>query len=158
MKPTLKVTNTVSQLPIYYDKGTNKLGQITNISRNTGFAFFFKSIFLEELLKFPRPWIITFCWNRHEPKKLQILSISYQHIMIKKLTNFAKLPTYFDKGINNLSQDANMFYNTKFLFIFKAMILDELLNFQTHKQGRLVKNEANSKSYQHCQSVTNIIW
>ena len=52
MKPTQKVFNIVSHLPTYYDKGTNKLGQVINLSKNTGFAFFFKSIFLEELLKF----------------------------------------------------------------------------------------------------------
>ena len=51
-KRTQKVFNIVSHLPTYYDKGTNKLGQVINLSKNTGFAFFFKSIFLEELLKF----------------------------------------------------------------------------------------------------------
>ena len=46
-KPTKKDTNIATQLLTYYDKSTNKLGQITNISRNTRFAFFFKSMSLE---------------------------------------------------------------------------------------------------------------
>ena len=61
MKQTQKVTNIASQLPTYCDKGTNKLGQVTNISKNTRFAFFFKSMFMEELLKFPNPQKRKFC-------------------------------------------------------------------------------------------------
>ena len=57
MKPTQKGTNIVSQLPTYCDKVTNKLGQVTNISRNTIFAYFFKSMFLEELLNSSNPQI-----------------------------------------------------------------------------------------------------
>ena len=55
MKPTQKVTNIASQLPTYCDQGTNNLEHVTNTSRNARFAFFFKSIFFEELLKFPNP-------------------------------------------------------------------------------------------------------
>ena len=87
-----------------------------------------------------------------------------QHFWLKskrteKVTNIVcQLLTYFDKRINNSAQDANMSCNTKFVFFFKAMVLEKLLNFQTHKQGRLVQNEANSKKYQHYQLVTNILW
>ena len=79
-----------------------------------------------------------------------------QHFLLKskwteKVTNIVcSLPTYFHKGTNNLAQDANMSCNTRFVFLFKAIILEELLNFQIHKQGRLVENETNSKSYLHC--------
>ena len=52
MKSTQKVTNIASQLPTYCDKGTTKLGKVTNLSRNTRFAFFFKFMFLKDLLKF----------------------------------------------------------------------------------------------------------
>ena len=52
MNLTKKVTNIVSQLPTYYDKGTNKLNQVTNKFRNTRFVFFFKLMFLYELVKF----------------------------------------------------------------------------------------------------------
>ena len=55
MKATQKVTNIASQLLTYCDKGTNKLDKVTNLSKNTRFAFFFKSIFLEELRKFSNP-------------------------------------------------------------------------------------------------------
>ena len=51
MNPTQKVTNISCQLPTCCDKGTNKSGQVTNISRNTRFVFFFKSMFLKEVLK-----------------------------------------------------------------------------------------------------------
>ena len=53
MKPTQKVTNIASQLPIYCDKGTNNLAQDAIISCTTKFTFFFKHMFFEELLKFP---------------------------------------------------------------------------------------------------------
>ena len=52
MKPTQKVTNISSQLPTYCDKGTNILGHVTNISRNTGYALFFNFMSLYELLIF----------------------------------------------------------------------------------------------------------
>ena len=61
MKATQKVTNIASQLPGSSEQGTNNLGQITNISKNTRFAFFFKCLFLEELLKFSNPQIGVFC-------------------------------------------------------------------------------------------------
>ena len=51
MKLTQKVTNIASQLPTYCDQGMNNLEQVTNTSRNARFAFFFKSMSLEELLK-----------------------------------------------------------------------------------------------------------
>ena len=60
MNLTKKVTNIVSQLPTYYDKGTNKLNQVTNKFRNTRFVYFFKYMFLEELLKFSNPQTIAF--------------------------------------------------------------------------------------------------
>ena len=52
MMAAQKVTNIASQLLTYCDKGTNILGQIINISYNTRFALFLKSIFLYELVKF----------------------------------------------------------------------------------------------------------
>ena len=55
MKPTQKVINIASQLPTFCDKHTNNVDQVTNISCNTRFALFFKSIFLYELLKFSNP-------------------------------------------------------------------------------------------------------
>ena len=60
MKLTQKVTNIASQLPTYYDQCTNNLEQITNTSRNARFALFFKSMYLEELLKFSHPQKIAF--------------------------------------------------------------------------------------------------
>ena len=60
MKPTQKGTNIISQLPTYCDKGTNNLGQLTNIYMNTKFAYFFKSMFLEDLLKLSNPRITAF--------------------------------------------------------------------------------------------------
>ena len=60
MNPTQKVTNIACQLPTYCDKGTNKMDQVTNKSKNTRFAYFFKYMFLEELLKFPNPQTRTF--------------------------------------------------------------------------------------------------
>ena len=60
MKPIQEVTNIASQLPTYCEKSTNKLGEVTNISRNTGFTFFFNYIFFEELLAFPNPQTTTF--------------------------------------------------------------------------------------------------
>ena len=52
MKPTQRVINIASKLKIYCDKSTNNLGQVTNISCDTRFVYFIKSIFLYELLKF----------------------------------------------------------------------------------------------------------
>ena len=52
MKFTQKVTCIASQLQTYYDKSINNLGQLNNISFNTRFALFLKSILLYELLKF----------------------------------------------------------------------------------------------------------
>ena len=51
MKLIQKRTNIFSQLPTYYDKGTNNLGQITNISCDTRFAHLLKPTLLYELLK-----------------------------------------------------------------------------------------------------------
>ena len=76
----------------------------------------------------------------------------------QKVTNIAsQLPTYCDKGTNNLGQVTNMSYNTRFALLFESMFLYELLKFSNHKQERLIENEANSKSYERCQSVTNIL-
>ena len=55
MKPTQKVINIASQLPTYYDQVTNNLKQVTNTSKNAKFGFSFKSMSLEELLKFSHP-------------------------------------------------------------------------------------------------------
>ena len=63
IKLTKKVTNIASQLPIYYDQGTNNLEQVTNTSRNVRFVFFFKSISLEELLKFSHLQKGSFGWT-----------------------------------------------------------------------------------------------
>ena len=60
MKPTKKSTNIANQLPTYCGKGTNKLGRFTNIYRNTRFAYIFKSMSLEELLKLSNPQITAF--------------------------------------------------------------------------------------------------
>ena len=60
MESTQKVTNTASQLPIYYDKGTNILGKVINTSCNTRFTLNVKSLFLYELLKFLNPQIRAF--------------------------------------------------------------------------------------------------
>ena len=60
MKSTQKVTNTASQLPTYFDKGTNILGKVTNISCNARFTLNFKSMLLLELLKFLNPQIRAF--------------------------------------------------------------------------------------------------
>ena len=71
MKPTQKVTNIASQLPIYCDQGTNNLEQATNTSKNVRFVFFFKSIFLEELLKFSNPQKEHFVENEGNSKCYQ---------------------------------------------------------------------------------------
>ena len=63
MKPTQKVTNIVSQLPTYCDQGTNNSEQVTNTSKNAKFAFFFKSMLLEELLKFSHSQKRAFGWK-----------------------------------------------------------------------------------------------
>ena len=60
MKQTQKITKIASQLPTYCDKDTNKLGQVTNISSNARFTLFFKSMFLNKLLKFSNPQIRVF--------------------------------------------------------------------------------------------------
>ena len=78
MKPTQKGSNVVSQLPTYSDKGTNKLVQVTNKSRNTRFAYFFKSTFLCELLKLSNPQITAFDWKWSQLKKVPTLSVNYQ--------------------------------------------------------------------------------
>ena len=50
--------------------------------------------------------------------------------LTKKVTNIAsELPTYCDKGTNNLAQDANISYNTRFTFFFKPIFFEELLKF-----------------------------
>ena len=112
--------NIASQLPIYCDKNTNNLEQATNTSRNSRFAFFFKSMLLEELIKFPNP----------QKKRVWLKMQSTQ-----KVTNIAsQLLTYYDKGTNKLGQVTNIFRNTKFAFFFKSMFLKEFLKFlQTHK-------------------------
>ena len=60
MKSTQKVTNTASQLPAYFDKGTNNLGKVTNASCNTRFTLNLKSMLLQELFKFLNPQIRAF--------------------------------------------------------------------------------------------------
>ena len=45
-KLTQNVTNIDSQLPTYYDEGTNNLGKVTNASCNTRFTLNFKSMLL----------------------------------------------------------------------------------------------------------------
>ena len=83
MKLTQKVTNIASQLPTYCDQGMNNLEQVTNTSRNTRFAFFFKYMSLEELLKFS-----------HSQKK----SVWLKMRQTQKVTNnTSQLPTYCDK-------------------------------------------------------------
>ena len=74
----------------YCEKDTNKLGQVTNISRSTEFSFFFKYIFWRNL----NPQTTTFGWNRSELKKLPTLSIRYQHIMKNVLTILPMMPTF----------------------------------------------------------------
>ena len=108
MKPKQKVTNIVSLLPTYCDKGTNILGYVTTISWNTRFALFFKFMFLYELWKFYNPKTGAFDWKRSEHKKL---------------------PTHCDKGTNILGQVANISWNTGFDLFFKFMFLYELLKF-----------------------------
>ena len=146
------------------------MARVINISKNTRFAYFFKSMFFEELLKFPNPQTITFGWNVSELKTLPTLLVSYYHIVIKvlriwakllthyavldlfviqiyvfvritkilkptnksvwlkmkptqKVTNIvSKLPTYFDKGINNLGQLTVISCNTRSILYFKSIL------------------------------------
>ena len=58
--PTQKVSNTASQIQIYYDEGTNNLGKVTNTSCNSRFTLNVKSMLLQELLKFLNPQIRMF--------------------------------------------------------------------------------------------------
>ena len=94
MKSTQKVTNTTIELPTYYNKITNIFGKVTNTSYNTRFTLNFKSILYYELIKFLNPQIRAFSRKWSQLKKLLTLSLSYQHILIKVLTFWAKLPTY----------------------------------------------------------------
>ena len=89
MKLIQKVTNIASQLPTYYNKGTNNLGQVTNISYNARFALFLKYIFLYELLKFSNSQTRVFGWKWSQLKKLTILLMSYQYIVINVPTIWA---------------------------------------------------------------------
>ena len=106
MKATQNVTNILYQLSTYCDKGTNNLGQVTNIC-DTRFAYFIKSMFLYELLKFSR------CTNK---------SVWIKMKPTKKVTNIAsQFRTYFDQGANNLAQVINISRNTRFIFFFKSV-------------------------------------
>ena len=74
----------VKKLPTLLDsyqyivkKGTNKLGQVSNKSSNTRFAYFFKYMFLAKLLKFSNLQTRVFCWKWSKLKKLPTLLVSY---------------------------------------------------------------------------------
>ena len=91
MNPTQKVTNISCQLPTYCDKGINKLGQVTNIFRNTRFIFFFKSMFLKDVLKFSNPQKKSVKLKMKPTQKVtNITSLLPTYI----LTNWVKLPIY----------------------------------------------------------------
>ena len=90
---TKKITNNASQLPTYCDQSTNNLGHVTNRSCNTRFTFFFKSLCLNELLKFSNLQTSAIGWKWSQLKKLPTLSVSYQHIVIKIPTNWATFPS-----------------------------------------------------------------
>ena len=105
---------------------------------------FLKYMFLYKLLKLSNPQIIAFGWKWSQLKKVPTLSVSYQHIVIKVPTNWAKLPTYL--GILNLLTSWNPHFWRNYY------------SFKTHKQQLLVELKTNSNSYQYWQSVTNILW
>ena len=105
MKPTQKVTNTASQLPAYFDKGTNILGKVTNASFNTIYVI----VGINEILK-------------PTNKSVQLKMKSTQ-----KVTNTAtQLPTYYHKGTNILGRVPNISCNTRITLNFKSMLLQEL--------------------------------
>ena len=87
MKPTQTVTNISNQLPTYCYKGTNILGHVSNISWNTRFEFFIKSLFFYGLLKF---------------------KIHKQERLVENNANTKKLPTYCNKGTNILGLVSNI--------------------------------------------------
>ena len=130
------------QLPTYCDEDTNNLGQITNISYNTRFAMFFKSMFLYKFLKSSNPQTRAFTWKWSQFKKLQALRVSYQHIMIKLQ--------------NKLGQVTNLSRNTRFAYFIKSIFLEELLKFPKQKittfgwnRSKLKKLPTLAVSYQH---------
>ena len=105
---------------------------------------FFKYMFLYKSLKLSNPQIIAFGWKWSQLKKVPTLSVSYQHIVINVLTNWAKLPTY--TGTLNLLTSSNIYFWKNYY------------SSKTHKQQLFVEIKANSNSYQYWQSVTHILW
>ena len=65
-------------------------------------------MFLEKLLKLSNPQITVFDWKWSQLKKVQSMSVSYQYIVIKVPTNWAKLPT--NPGTLDLLTYLNLFF------------------------------------------------
>ena len=113
---TQKVTNSDSQLPTYCDQGTNNLGQVTNISCNTRFAFILQIYVFARIIKIIKSTNNS-VWLKIKPTQ--------------KGTNIiSQLPTYCDKCTNNLGQNTTISMNTRFTYFFKSQFLEKLLPIQ----------------------------
>ena len=112
MKLTQKVTNIVSQLPTYCDKGTKNMGQVTNKTCNTRFTLFFKTMFFYELIKFSnlQPRVFGSKWR--QIKKLPTLLVRYQYIVIKVPTIWARLPIFL--ATLDLLCSSNLYFCTNY--------------------------------------------